>query len=117
MRTLAGEVAEQSRVTLGDFDVLAQLAVAGGQLRMTDLAARAFSSRSGMTRRVDRLVEVGLVQRESDGSDGRSVIVGLTMDGVAHLEEALPVLTRGIATHFSEPLDDDELAVLESALA
>ena len=57
MRTLANDLAEKTGLSLGDFDVLAQLANAGGELRMTDLAARAFSSRSGMTRRVARLVD------------------------------------------------------------
>jgi hypothetical protein len=41
---------------LADFDVLAQLAVADGQLRMTELADRALIS--VMTRRVSRLVRV-----------------------------------------------------------
>ena len=54
MRQLATELPTRTGVTLGDFDVLAQLAGGGGELRMTDLATRAFSSRSGMTRRVDR---------------------------------------------------------------
>src|SRR4029079_10684225 len=56
MRSLASDLAQQTGLTLGDFDVLAQLSLGGGHLRMTDLAARAYSSRSGMTRRVDRLV-------------------------------------------------------------
>ena len=61
MRQLATELVQETGLTLGDFDVLAQLAAAGGELRMTELAARALSSRSGMTRRIDRLVEEGLV--------------------------------------------------------
>ena len=41
-------------MALADFDVLAQLALAGGQLRMAELASRALISRSGMTRRIAR---------------------------------------------------------------
>src|ERR1700756_5294919 len=60
MRELATDLAMRTRLPLGDFDVLAQLALAEGELRMTDLASKAFSSRSAMTRRVDRMVEEGL---------------------------------------------------------
>ncbi|TMG61279.1 MAG: MarR family transcriptional regulator [Chloroflexi bacterium] len=76
---------EETGLTLGDYDVLSQLALAGGVSRMTDLANSAFSSRSGMTRRVDRLVDEGLVRRTGIDTDGRRVVVGLTKAGVARL--------------------------------
>jgi len=46
MRELATELAMKTRLPLGDFDVLAQLALLAGSCRMTELAAKAFSSRS-----------------------------------------------------------------------
>ena len=85
MRQLATDLEQETGLTLGDFDVLAQLAGAGGELRMTELAARAFISRSGMTRRVDRLVEEGLVRRANADADARGVVVALTDAGVARL--------------------------------
>jgi DNA-binding MarR family transcriptional regulator len=116
MRRLATDLVEQTGLTLGDFDVLAQLAIAGGVLRMTELAARAFSSRSNMTRRIDRLVDEGLVRRGSDEADARGVVVALTDAGLARLAETVPVHLRGVAELFVAPLDDEELAVLERAL-
>jgi DNA-binding MarR family transcriptional regulator len=116
MRQLATELVQETGLTLGDFDVLGQLALAGGELRMTELAARAFSSRSGMTRRIDRLVEEGLVWRANADADGRGVVVGLTDAGVARLTETAPVHLRGVAELFVAKLDDEELAVLERAL-
>jgi DNA-binding MarR family transcriptional regulator len=116
MRELATDLVERTGLTLGDFDVLAQLARADGELRMTDLAARAFSSRSGMTRRVDRLVEEGLVRRSSADSDARGVVVGLTDAGLDRLVEVLPVHLRKVSDLFIAPLGDDELATLERAL-
>ena len=116
MRRLATDLVEETGLTLGDFDVLAQLAAAGGELRMTDLAARAFSSRSGMTRRIDRLVEEGLVWRANADADARGVVVALTEAGLARLTETVPVHLRGVAKLFVAPLDDEELAVLERAL-
>ena len=116
MRRLAGDLVEATGLTLGDFDVLAQLAVAGGELRMSELAARAYSSRSAMTRRVARLVHEGLLTRASDEADARGVVVALTEAGVARLAEAAPVHLRGVVELFVCQLTDEELALLKSAL-
>jgi len=116
MRRLQVDLAEATGLALADFDVLAQLARAGGELRMTDLAARALISQSGMTRRVARLVEEGLVRRANAAADGRGVVVALTDAGLARLTETAPVHLRGVSDLFVARLDDDELAVLEQAL-
>src|SRR2546428_8793177 len=116
MRRLEVDLAEATGLALADFDVLAQLARAGGELRMTDLATRALVSRSGMTRRVARLVEEGLVQRANADSDGRGVVVALTDIGLARLAETAPVHLRGISELFLTRLSDRELGVLTNAL-
>jgi DNA-binding MarR family transcriptional regulator len=116
VRRLETDLEKETGLSLADFDVLAQLAVAGGELRMTELADRALISRSGMTRRVARLVEVGLVRRANADADARGVVVALTKAGVARLTETTPVHARAIAELFVARLDDQELAVLESAL-
>jgi DNA-binding MarR family transcriptional regulator len=114
-RQLAVDLVEETGLTLGDYDVLSQLAFAGGMLRMTDLANRAFSSRSGMTRRVDRLVEENLVRRTGADADGRGIVVALTKAGVARLSGTAPVHIRRVVELFVDPLDDQELAILEAA--
>ena len=116
MRELSTDLALRVRLPLGDFDALAQLAMAGGELRMTDLATRTFSSRSAMTRRVDRLIEEGLVQRTRSDADGRGVVIGLTETGLERLLEAVPIHLEGVSKLFIERLDDEELEVLERAL-
>ena len=116
MRQLERDLAKETGLALSDFDVLAQLALAGGALRMTQLADRALLSRSGMTRRVARLVDVGHVRRANADGDARGVEVALTDAGVARLIEAAPVHARGIFDLFVARLNDQELAVLESAL-
>jgi DNA-binding MarR family transcriptional regulator len=116
LRRLNTDLIKQTGLGLSDFDVLGQLARAGGQLRMTELADRAFSSRSGMTRRVDRLVIEGLVSRGNADGDGRGVVVGLTDAGLTRLKETTPVHMRGVAKLFVAQLDDRELANLKRAL-
>jgi DNA-binding MarR family transcriptional regulator len=116
MRQLETQLEQQTGLALADYDVLAQLAFADGELRMTELANRALISRSGMTRRVARLVDEGLVRRADAGGDGRGVVVAITDAGVARLVETTPAHARGIAESFVSRLDDQELAVLENAL-
>jgi DNA-binding MarR family transcriptional regulator len=116
MRRLESDLERETGLALADFDVLAQLARAGGELRMTELAARALISRSGMTRRVARLVEEGFVRRADADADGRGVVVALTDAGVARLAETAPAHARGISKLFVAHLDDQELAILERAL-
>ena len=116
MRQLDRDLEKETGLALADFDVLAQLATAGGELRMTELADRALISRSGMTRRVARLVEQDLVLRANAAADARGVVVALTDAGVARLTETAPVHTRGIFDLFVSRLDDQELEAVRSAL-
>ena len=117
MRRLDRDLEGETGLALADFDVLAQLAEAHGELRMTELADRALISRSGMSRRVARLVNEGLVRREKAGTDARGVVVALTKAGLARLAETAPVHARGISELFVAQLDDQELAFLEHALS
>ena len=116
LRRLELELSETTGLALADFDVLAQLALAGGELRMTDLANRALISRSGMTRRVNRLFDQGLVRRANVDNDARGVVVALTDEGVARLSETAPVHVRGVAELFVSQLDERELVALKRAL-
>ena len=116
VRQLEMDLERETGLALADFDVLAQLALAGGELRMTELAARALISRSGMTRRVARLVDEGLVRRANTQADARGVVVALTDAGLARLLETAPVHARGVAALFVARLDDHELAVLKTAM-
>jgi DNA-binding MarR family transcriptional regulator len=117
IRRLDTDLERETGLALADFDVLAQLARAGGELRITELAQRALISRSGMTRRVARLVDEGLVRRERAPGDRRGVVVALTDAGIARLAEAVPVHVRGISELFVAKLDDEELTLIERALS
>ena len=117
LRQLETDLESKTGLALADFDVLAQLAIAGGSLRMTELADRALISRSGMTRRVSRLVQERLVRRAHSDADARGVVVGLTNAGLDRLTVAARVHLRGVSDLFLTKLNDKELGVLEIALA
>src|SRR5438105_10714638 len=116
LRRLDMDLEGETGLALADFDVLAQLAESHGELRMMELADRALISRSGMSRRVARLADQGLVNRDRAGTDGRGVVVALTEAGIARLAKTAPVHASGISKLFIAQLDDQELAILERAL-
>src|SRR5213078_3273773 len=116
MRRLDTDLERETDLPLADCDVHAQLAAGHGELRMTELADRALISRSGMSRRVARLVDEGLLRRDRAGTDARGVVVTLTEAGIARVAETAPVHARGISKLFVTQLDDQELALLERAL-
>jgi DNA-binding MarR family transcriptional regulator len=116
IRRLDTDLERETGLALADFDVLAQLARAHGELRITELAERALISRSGMTRRVARLADEGLVRRDRASTDARGVVVTLTKAGIARLAETAPVHALGISKLFVGKLDDQELELLERAL-
>ena len=117
IRQLETELEDQESMSLADFDVLAQLHFAGGTLRMRDLAEGVLLSRSGMTRRVDRLEAAGFVSRVACETDRRGSYAHLTDAGRDRVLRALPVHVRGIAEHFIGPLGSDDLAAMRTTLA
>ena len=101
---------------LADFDVLSQIADAGGRLRMTELAERVLVSRSGLTRRVASLEEEGLVKRTATDEDGRGVAVCLTDAGVRRMVETQRSHSRDVNDLFIARLNDRELAMIERVM-
>jgi len=59
-----------------------------GLLTIGDLGERRNLSPSGISRSVDRLATIGLVERKTNPADGRSLLVGLTAQGLIRLRAA-----------------------------
>jgi len=111
------ELDAEHAVSLADFDVLIQLAGAPDhRLRMSELADRALLSRSGMTRRVDRLEGAGMVTRQGCASDRRGAFAMLTSSGMRQLRRVLPTHVRGVDRHFLELLAPDEMACISGVM-
>jgi DNA-binding MarR family transcriptional regulator len=58
------------------------------RLPIGELGLRRNLSPSGISRSVDRLTKLGLVERSINPDDGRSLLVGLTRNGIKRLREA-----------------------------
>ena len=116
-RVLDLELQAAHGTTLADHEVLIILSEQpDGCLRMADLADMLTISRSGLTRRVDRMAAAGLVARERCASDGRGVLARITDAGWRALEVATPVHVAGVRRHFIEALEPHELELLALAL-
>jgi DNA-binding MarR family transcriptional regulator len=100
-----------------EFEVLLRLGRSpSGRLRMTDLAAQADLSTSGVTRVVDRLERSGLVRREHCPSDRRGSFAVLTGDGAARLADVVDDHVADIETWFTGALSPVQLTGLLDAL-
>jgi DNA-binding MarR family transcriptional regulator len=105
------------RISLADYEILVHLSgEPAGELRMTELASRTLVSRSGLTRRLDRLVDSGLVERRSCPTDRRGVFAVLTDAGRARLEAAAPTHVEGVRRHFISQLQGQDLHALARSL-
>ena len=89
--------------------LIALVAAADRQLRMSDLAEKVLASASGMTRAVTRLRLDGLVEREQDPGDLRSVVVSLTPKGHRKLRAAQVTHHACVRELLFAGLKDDDL--------
>lgn len=97
LHRLAGHLTEElvlvyaeHGLTEGDFDVLATLRRAGAPYERSAgvLAEHTMITTGGMTKRLDRLEERGLITRRPSQSDARGRIVALTPAGREVIDEA-----------------------------
>ena len=89
--TALGEMLVEHGLQTGWFDLLAALRRAGApyELNPTQLMRATMLSSGGMTKRLDRMVEAGLVERRPDPGDRRGTLVGLTRRGKTVIDKAI----------------------------
>jgi DNA-binding MarR family transcriptional regulator len=97
-------------LSLGDYQVLVYLSDSPDRrLRMCDLALNLHLSPSGLTRRLDGLVQAGLVSREPSTEDRRVMLAVLTDDGMRTLEAAAPVHVESVRRRIFDHLDPEQV--------
>lgn len=101
-------------LALSDYEVLVCLSEAPeGRLRMGLVADRTVSTRSAISRSIDRLVARGWVRRERSGEDQRGFYAALTETGVDALAGLAPAHVATVRSTLIDLLDPTELAVLD----
>ena len=97
-----------------EFDVLSALRRAGAPYALTpkQLLATNLVSSGTMTNRIDRLAHRGLVVRQDDPADGRSVLVVISPEGIDRVDEAISRLIdeEGELLAGVAPAESDALA-------
>jgi MarR family transcriptional regulator, 2-MHQ and catechol-resistance regulon repressor len=100
-----------------EFEVILRLGRSpNSSLRMTDLAAQAHITTSGVTRIVDRLEHDGLVRRVPCESDRRGSFAQLTAAGEKRLDAILPGHVDLLEHWFTSRLTDHDLTSLLAIL-
>ena len=86
------------------------------QLRMHELAELSHLTRSGLTRRIDRLVDDGLVERVICEADRRGAYAQVTPRGLTELASALPHHASSLERYLASHLDAAEVETLTGLL-
>ncbi|MET8200778.1 MarR family winged helix-turn-helix transcriptional regulator [Micromonospora taraxaci] len=121
MDTLDRELQRDAGMPHAYYEILVRLSEAPGrQLRMSELAQAAGSSRSRLSHAVARLETAGWVRREDCPTDRRGQIALLTDEGFVTLAAAAPGHVEGVRRHLFDalsPAQVDQLRRISETLA
>ena len=79
---------------------------------MVDIAGLLTIGKSAVTKTVDRLEERGLISRERDAADRRTVHATLTAEGDRTFAAAHPAFVDGVQRHFASQIAEPEVRQL-----
>ncbi len=118
-RLIEAEMADEFRLSLPQFDLLAALAQNNDQLRVKDLSDILSAVSSSLSRRIDSLVDRGYVVREEPSAtdDNRAVLVRLTRMGRLVWRDANIVYRRAVQREFAGDLSEFEVSAMGRALS
>jgi DNA-binding MarR family transcriptional regulator len=103
-------------MSMSEYTTLMHLSEAPAHsMRMSDLAAAANLSLSGMTRTVQRLENQDRVQRKKSASDGRTWHATLTPEGLRALQNAWPTHLASARRHVFDHLAGVDLEMITQA--
>jgi DNA-binding MarR family transcriptional regulator len=112
-RALDEQMRTEHGLPVSSYEVLMFLDDAPGhRLRMSEIADRVLLSRSGLTRLVDRLQQLGYVTRCAVETDGRGAYAELTQRGLEFVREARSTHRDGVRRYFLERLSDEDQRAL-----
>ena len=111
------QLKDQAGLSHPQYEVLIRLSRAPeGELRMTELAGIALTSKSGLSYQVTQLERLGLVRRRPCATDDRGIVAALTDEGWAKVRASRPGHVQLVREQFVEGLDEQEFAGLSTAI-
>jgi len=116
-RRLATQLADDSKLSPGDYAVLLALSEAEGRrLRSSELAASMDWERSRLSHHLARMEKRGLIAREDCATDNRGAEVLMTPAGADAFHGATLPHLRAIKRHFADALTPEQFDALGDAL-
>ena len=116
-RRLDQQLKNDAGLSHSQYEVLVRLStVPDGELRMTELASAALTSKSGLTYQVAQLEKAGLVRRSSCAGDERGVVATLTEEGWRRLRAAAPGHVTIVRELFLDGLTHKQFAGLAEGI-
>lgn len=110
---LAGELNEETGLSMADYTVLSNLVEAEDRRwRITGLAEHMQWSQSRLSHQILRMETRGLVRREDAAEDRRGTVVVLTREGLRTIAAAAPGHFRSVRRHMIDLLTEDQLRIL-----
>ena len=113
-RALSHALDEERQLPLAWFEALNALQMAGGKLRVMDLADHLVVSASSLSRQINRMEEDGFVRRDRGRlNDQRAVVVVLTREGRDTWRRANTTYLRVVKRMFMARLGDSDVSALQ----
>lgn len=110
MAKLDADLMSLFSISLAEYEVLVYLSEAPGmELRMSALASLCLVSRSGLTRRLERLMSEGSVEKVACETDRRGTNAQLTQKGYQRLVQAAPSHVDGVRKYFISKFSKEDL--------
>ena len=103
-------------LSLAEQDLLKQLMLGGGELKLSALSKRIYLSKAGITKMMDRLEKTGFVKRVPSKTDRRVIMARLTKRGAKALEHSFELLGPWVEENLRQHLDDNQLLAMKDAL-
>jgi DNA-binding MarR family transcriptional regulator len=101
---------ERAGLLFADNEALANLVE--GEMTMSEIADSLILSRGGTTKVVDRLEEMGYVERRPNAEDRRATIVTVTQAGREARARARVVIDAELEDMWARHISDEEAAIL-----
>ena len=115
MKALEHDVAPYG-ITMGDYQLLAMISEApDSRLRLCDLAEQLRLTRSGLTRRMEGVLSLGLVRRVQDDRDRRVAFAELTAKGWSLLKKVAPIHLESVRRLMIDHLSRAEIKAIGNA--
>ena len=109
-RIVEEDLQSHSQITHVEFEILLRLSWMENQrMRIQDLAAQSLLTRSGVSRAISRLEEVGLVAREEASEDRRGSYAMLTKEGAKRFQNAIQPHVAFVKENFLNLFSEQEL--------